>query len=220
MITLLLGSQSPRRRALIQLLGLPVQTAVAHADEDAVTIPDPARNVRDTARLKAAVLLAKFGGARNTLLLTADTTVALDNRMLNKPADEDHAAAMLRALRDRTHEVHSGFVLHMLPDGPVREGVHTAVVTMRPYSDAEIAAYVASGDPLDKAGGYAIQHPAFRPVSRLQGCYLSVMGLPLCNIISMLQQQQLPLAVNWAGLLDAHQGYPCPAFARLEKTSR
>lgn len=207
-----LGSQSPRRRALVKLLGLPVRSLAADADEDSITEPDPALNVILTAELKTAVISQSLATQPppGSLLITADTTVTLAGRMLNKPADEQEARDMLQAMRARTHEVYSGYVVTDLDSGKQVKGVHTAVVTMRHYSDAEIGAYIATGDPMDKAGAYAIQHPSFRPVARLDGCFLSVMGLPLCDLIQVLRGFDLPLQVDLTAVAKAHQQYSCP----------
>lgn len=212
-----LGSQSPRRRALVNLLGLPVRSLVADADEDSITEPDPALNVMMTAELKTAVISQSLSSQPQpgAFLITADTTVALAGRMLNKPADEQEARDMLQAMRDHTHEVHSGYVVTDLSTGRQVKGVHTAVVTMRSYRDAEIEAYIATGDPMDKAGAYAIQHPVFRPVARLDGCFLSVMGLPLCDLIQVLRGFALPLRVDLTAVEKAHQQYPCSILQDL-----
>jgi septum formation protein len=112
--------------------------------------------------------------------------VALDGRLLGKPANPAEATEMLRALRDHTHQVYTAVcVAHA---GEQRARLAISHVTMRPYSDDEIAAYVASGDPLDKAGAYAIQHPLFSPVAGWTGCYTSIMGLPLWLVAEMLAQ--------------------------------
>ncbi|MBK7897271.1 MAG: Maf family protein [Candidatus Promineifilaceae bacterium] len=220
MIELILASQSPRRRELLQLLGLPFRILVANADEDSITHPDPAANVIQTAQLKANVIAQQLTGthvAPGTVVLAADTTVAFGQEMLNKPADETAAYHMLTKLRDTQHEVHTGFVLLDLATGREWQGVSTAVVTMRPYSDAEIDAYIASGDPFDKAGGYAIQHPQFKPVIHLQGCYCNVMGLPVCDLIVALRQfLGIPLQdVDFTAVTHAHFHYPCPTLPTL-----
>lgn len=222
-IEFILASQSPRRRALLQLLGLPFRVMVANADEDSITHPEPATNVIQTARLKAAMIAAQLAdeaSAPGTLILAADTTVALGNDMLNKPADETAAWQMLTQLRDTQHEVHTGFVMIDLATGREWQGASTAVVTMRPYSNAEIKAYIASGDPFDKAGGYAIQHPKFHPVAHLHGCYCNVMGLPVCELIVALREfMGLQLeqfgGLNLTAVSQAHQHYPCPTFRTL-----
>lgn len=208
---LILASQSPRRRALIQLLGLPVVTTQADADEDSIITPDPVQNVIETAQLKTDVLLDEWQG-QTAVLLTADTTVAHNGQMLNKPTDEAHARQMLQQLRGQTHQVHTGMVLVHLADGRTWRGATTANVTMRAYSDAEIEAYIATGDPLDKAGAYAIQHDGFKPVAKLDGCFLGVMGLSVCQLIDQLQAWQLPLNIDWQGVKEAHQGFACQSL--------
>jgi MAF protein len=201
---------------LIQLLGHPVTVTSANVDEDSVTHPDPAVNVVQTADLKAMTIAAQTPPqTERTIILTADTTVALDEQMLNKPANAAEAIDMLNDLRDRTHEVHTGVVLLDAASGEKVTGVHTAVVTMRPYTDAEIAAYVATGDPLDKAGAYAIQHPIFRPVARLDGCYLGVMGLSLCHLLHLLRPWEVAMLADLTAVHQAHQHYPCPLYQDL-----
>jgi MAF protein len=222
-VDFILASQSPRRRELLQLLGLPFRVMVANADEDSITHPEPTENVIQTARLKAEMIAAQLTDeafSSGTLILAADTTVALGSDMLNKPADETAARQMLTQLRNTQHEVHTGFVMIDLATRREWQGVSTAVVTMRPYSDAAIDAYIASGDPFDKAGAYAIQHPKFRPVVRLQGCYCNVMGLPVCELIVALREfmgiqlEQLK-ELSLTAVSQAHQNYPCPTFQTL-----
>ncbi|MCP4359472.1 MAG: septum formation protein Maf [Chloroflexi bacterium] len=213
---LLLASQSPRRRELIALLGLPFTALAADADEESVTNPDPAVNVVETAVLKSAVIQTQLAAKQErTLIVTADTIVALAGHMLNKPEDVAEAKCMLINLRHRTHEVHTGYVLTDIQSGQVIRGVHTARVTMRNYSDEEIETYVASGDPLDKAGAYAIQHPTFRPVAQLDGCFLSVMGLPVCDLILALQPFGLAEMADVSAVVHAHQNTPCPILNRI-----
>jgi MAF protein len=219
MTRLILASSSPRRQELIQLLDYPSQVVVSNVDENAITIADPALYVLETARQKAtavARLLASdtkppypYPGEK-ALLVAADTTVALDGEILGKPADADEARQMLQRLRDRKHVVHTGLVVKDLGGDKTEEGVHSATVTMRPYRDVEIEAYIATGDPLDKAGGYAIQHPLFSPVSHFQGCYLGIMGLSVCHLLQLLEGLGIPPRVDTAALLSAHQGTACP----------
>jgi len=223
-IEFILASQSPRRRELIQLLGFPFRVMVAGVDEDSVTDPDPAVNVVQTARLKAMHITEQLAGtplSPHTLILAADTTVAFAGEMLNKPANDGEARAMLQRLGNRRHEVHTGFVLLNPVNGREYQGVSTAVVTMRPYSNAEIDAYVATGDPLDKAGAYAIQHPAFQPVAHLAGCYCNVMGLPVCDLIVALEQflgLDGALSARWelTAVQKAHLHYPCRTLTHLQ----
>ena len=220
-IQFILGSQSPRRSELLLLLGFPFQVMVADVDEDMVAMPDPSRNVVQTARLKLNKIAEQVDTAvlpPHTLILAADTTVALGGEMLNKPANSQEAWQMLHRLRNREHEVHTGFVLLEPESGREWQGVSTAVVTMRPYSDSEIEAYVATGVPLDKSGAYAIQHPQFRPVAHLQGCYCNVMGLPICDLIIALAEFLAPEVIthiDLAAVQKAHLHYPCPSLNQL-----
>ncbi len=132
-----------------------------------------------------------------------DTTVLLDGDMLNKPADSDEAWQMLRRLRNRAHEVQSTIVIQRAED--TRTTVVTSRVTMRDYSDSEIEAYINGGDPFDKAGGYAVQHAAFQPVSEIRGCPLNVIGLSLCHLRACMPE--LP---DCAGVCASYFKKPCP----------
>jgi MAF protein len=212
-VKLILASQSPRRRELIQLLGYPYRAISADVDESLVTDPEPAVNVLGTARLKAVAIADKLrqnAADGDEIIVAADTTVALDDEMLGKPVDERDARRMLQLLRNRPHEVHTGVVLLGLNSGVEVSGVNTAVVTMRDYSDSEIETYIASGDPMDKAGAYAIQHRDFRPVARLDGCFMGVMGLSVCHLISLLAELGVTNQAELTAVTAAHQQYFCP----------
>lgn len=124
----------------------------------------------------------------NRLIVTADTTVLLDDQVLGKPRDGEHARELLLTLRGRWHHVVTGVVVSAFIDGQIhlRGASRTTPVLMRPYSEEEIAAYIATGDPLDKAGAYGIQNAQFQPTERIDGCYLNVVGLPICTLINLL----------------------------------
>lgn len=218
MVQLLLGSQSPRRRALLGLTGYRFTATAADVDEESITEADPAQNALQTALLKAKWLLARTESApEQRLLITADTTVALDEKLLGKPSNGREATDMLRVLHGRTHQVHTGVTVVDLQTGVLITGVHSAAVAMRAYSDEEIRRYVASGDPLDKAGAYAIQHPEFAPVGELSGCYLGVVGLSICHLLQLLTTLGLQPQVDLAALGAAHSGYPCPLLANAAR---
>jgi MAF protein len=195
---------------MIQLLGLTFAIETADVVEESVTDPDPARNVVETARLKAAAVAQTL--AAPAIVIGADTTVACDGEMLNKPADAAEAKAMLRRLRNRTHQVHTGLALLATATGRWVTDVATIDVPMRPYTDAEIDAYVATRDPLDKAGAYAIQHLGFRPVSVLQGCYAGVVGLPLCHLTRSLRRLGVVLTKDVAAACQIYTQYDCPIY--------
>ena len=154
------------------------------------------------ATAKALTVGRRFGAAEvvapvDLIVVGADTTVALDDEILGKPADDAEAYAMLLRLRARPHQVHTAIAVTRFVGGRCqrkRSLVNTTTVNMRCYSDAETAAYVATGDPLDKAGAYAIQHHQFRPVASLSGCPAAVMGLPAADLLRLLAEFDLPLA--------------------------
>lgn len=199
---LYLASASPRRRLLVQSLGLPVTVGLSPVDEDALqaayTGPNDGlgeylarRKAEGAARFLAEV--ANVGAPDDELLVVgADTTVLLDDHVLGKPANAAEAMRMLRRLRGRQHIVVTGVAVarpntanHSLD---VRSARVVTTVEMRAFSDDEIAAYVATGDPLDKAGAYAVQHGEFKPVARIEGCYTAVVGLPLCALAALITE--------------------------------
>jgi septum formation protein len=189
-LSLLLASASPRRRQILQLLGLPFTVATLQVDEDAAQqrFQGPSDELAQwLARHKAAAAL-KLPEANGRLVITADTTVLLNGQILGKPGDEAHARALLLSLRGRWHHVVTGIAVSNKLDGKHRIQAASCItpVLMRAYSKAEIDAYVASADPMDKAGAYGIQNPAFQPTARIDGCYLNVVGLPLCVLVELL----------------------------------
>ncbi|CAG0947960.1 dTTP/UTP pyrophosphatase [Anaerolineae bacterium] len=185
---LVLASTSPRRRELITLFGLPFQFVSADVDETPRDGEAPADLVFRLSRAKAE------RGAQNNsnaIVIGSDTLVALDHLILGKPRDADDATRMLKLLRGRAHFVYSGVTVTQ-GEKTVTQVAQTSV-WMREYSDDEIAAYIATGDPFDKAAAYAIQHP-FRPVARIDGCQANVMGLPLCHLYRALREFGVALA--------------------------
>ncbi len=188
--SLLLASASLRRRQILQLLGLPFTVAALQVDEDAAQqrFQGPSDELAQwLARHKAAAAL-KLPEAEGRLVITADTTVLLNGQILGKPRDEAHARALLLSLRGRWHHVVTGIAVSNKLDGKHRIQAASCItpVLMRAYSKAEIDAYIASADPMDKAGAYGIQNPAFQPTARIDGCYLNVVGLPLCVLVELL----------------------------------
>lgn len=216
MTHLILASQSPRRRSLLALAGYPFSVQAANVDESSVQTADPAQNSLDTARLKALAIAAEMESSLDqALILAADTTVALGQEMYGKPVNAEDARRMLLALRGRIHEVHTGMTLLDPATGKELTAVHTAVVTMRDYSEAEIERYIAGGDPFDKAGSYAIQHDVFRPVAALQGCFPSVMGLCICQVHLLLGEFGWASRTDMAALQAAHNAFPCSLYDKI-----
>ncbi len=210
---LLLASASPRRLELIQLLRLPGSARAADVDEESVSHPDPSADVVKTAQLKAEYAAAT--APENNIVIGADTTVVLDGIKLNKPVNEDEAREMLIALRGRSHEVHTGLTIIDQSSQRVVADVSSVSVPMRFYSDSEIDAYIATGDPLDKAGAYAIQHPELRPVLNLSGCYATVVGLPLCHLVRALREVGVTITSDVPSACQEHFNYDCPVFDQI-----
>jgi MAF protein len=141
------------------------------------------------------------------MVLAADTVVALDGALLGKPADAEEAMAMLRALRGRVHQVHTA--VSLARGDQVATKLSTSNVWMREYGDDEIATYVATGDPLDKAGAYAIQHPDFAPVAHWAGCYAGIVGLPLGAVAELLRQAGIAIPADVAAVCEEMSGHCC-----------
>ena len=182
---LVLASSSPRRAELLQAAGLPFVVRVAPVDETQHAGEAPDAYVRRLAVAKARAAAA----APHELVLGADTVVVAGagSRLvcLGKPADAADAAAMLRQLAGCTHDVLTGVALVRAGE-PVAVDVAATRVTFAPMTDSDVAWYVATTEPYDKAGGYAVQDTVFAPVERLDGCYLNVVGLPLCAVAAGL----------------------------------
>lgn len=170
------------------LLGLPYTVVAPDVDETVLPDETPPATVLRLARLKAETVARLHPDA---VVLACDTTVALGNEVVGKPVDAADAVAILRRLAGGQHRVYSGVAVAR--GGQMWDEVVGTDIVMRAYTDAEIDAYVATGDPLDKAGAYAVQHPVFAPVARLVGCYANVVGLPLCAAQRLLRQAGLPL---------------------------
>lgn len=184
----ILGSSSPRRRELLRQVGARFRVVVAEVDESVRAGELPADYVLRVARDKAqAVLHVVLGAEPSTLpVLAADTTVVLEGAILGKPADPSEAAAMLGRLSGRTHEVYSAVVL-ALRDGSMEDRLNVTRVTFAPLDAAWIDAYIATGDPLDKAGAYGVQGRAAEKIVRVEGSFSGVMGLPLFETCELLR---------------------------------
>jgi septum formation protein len=172
---LILASQSPRRADLLRTAGIPFTVTVADVDEREQPNEAPQAYVARLAREKAGRVAADHP---NAFVLGADTTVVVDGAILGKPCDAADAARMLRLLAGRRHEVLTGLCLRG-PGGFDRSDVITTVVEFAPLNEAEIACYVATGEPMDKAGAYAVQGRASRFITRIEGSYPNVVGLPV-----------------------------------------
>ena len=237
---LILASNSPRRRHLLSLSGwefsvLPVQVDeqvnLAERPEDYVL-----RLARDKAR--AATCLLEPPQPPDTLIIAADTAVAnevnvvereneanpgnfptsgssFEFDILGKPTDEGEAQSMLSQLRGRTHKVYSALAVLRVEDDSMLDELIVTDVPMRNYSNEEIMVYIATGDPFDKAGGYAIQNAEFAPVQNLQGCYANVMGLPLCHLSRLISTFDMNPPTDIAAACQMSLNYSCPIFRHV-----
>jgi septum formation protein len=217
-MTFVLASNSPRRRQLLNLGGWEFTIYAAQVDETPLPGEEPPAYVRRLAESKVRAAAAANPGSDQ--YLAADTTVVdeqalLGTKILGKPSDEADAWHMLRALRGRVHQVYTALALYRPQDESLLADLCCTDVPMREYSEAEIEAYVASGDPLDKAGAYAIQHAGFHPVESLQGCFANVMGLPLCHLMRLLHRVGIQPGSDLPQACQAELNYDCPVFAAI-----
>ncbi len=213
-IVILLASNSPRRKELMSLGDWSFEAFAPNVDESLRAGELPGDYVVRLAEAKARAAASAANPAAR-FVVAADTAVVDRNDLLGKPADAADAMSMLRRLRDHTHQVYTGIAVLDLKSGRLLTDLCVTDVPMRRYSEAEILDYVGTADPLDKAGAYAIQHPAFRPVERLHGCYASVMGMPLCHLTRLLERFGSRPSIDLAAKCQAHLEYDCPVSSAI-----
>lgn len=182
---IILASGSPRRRELLSSLGLSFEVLASDADESTPPEWTPEAIVQSLALRKAEAVIPQAGD-RNALIIGSDTIVVLDGQVLGKPADKPDSARMLRMLQGRTHQVYTGVACIGLPERITQVDYRVTSVSMRAMSEEEISAYIATGEPADKAGSYAIQGLGATLVEAIEGCYFNVVGLPLSLLSGML----------------------------------
>ena len=211
----LLASNSPRRQQMVSWTGWTFTVQPADLDESRLPGESPAVYVTRLAVAKARAVAEQ--SETTQLILAADTIVVDGDILLGKPSSAAEAVKMLRQLRWRTHQVFTAIALL----DPVTQMLETDLcvsqVPMREYSDAEITAYVASGDPMDKAGAYAIQHAEFHPVQNFSGCYASVMGLPLCHLERTARYFGVEPLNDVPAECQSNLNYTCPIFAAVQR---
>lgn len=195
---LILASNSPRRKQLLKLGGWSFRVSPTEIDETPLAGETPEGYVCRLAETKART--AGASAPEETVVVAADTAVVdrspglrtppaahgASFEILGKPANAEEAEMMLRRLRGRTHQVYTALAVLRVADGYMGRDLVCTAVTMRAYTDSEMIAYINSGDPYDKAGGYAIQNAVFHPVAQVEGCYANVVGLPLCRLTRAL----------------------------------
>lgn len=213
-LEIVLASSSPRRLSLLRQIGLQCQVVVPEVDEEAilhalcppgvtVSLDDAQRLTCRLAEAKAAAAIARLGqgqpGAEETgahIAVAADTVVVCDGRLSNKPTDADDARQMLAALSGKTHHVVTGLCVRRAAESLVQAEV--TAVSFRDLPSALIDTYVATGEPLDKAGGYGIQGLGGVLVRRVEGCYSNIVGLPLGRLADLLARIGVSIEQLWA----------------------
>mgnify|MGYP004643407229 FL=1 len=188
---ILLASASPRRRELLEQIGLPFEVVVSHVEE-VITETEPGKVVEQLSSQKAEAVAGSLGGpGEETLVIGADTVVAAENTILGKPADAAKAVEMLRLLAGRTHAVYTGvtLILRGASGETARKTFHVRTdVSFYPMEEAEIRQYVATGDCMDKAGAYGIQGFCARYISGINGDYNNVVGLPVGRLYQEMKE--------------------------------
>lgn len=186
-IPVFLVSTSPRRRKIIRSLDLDVRFAYPDGPETP-RLPDESANdfvVRQAVN-KSITTANNFAG--NSILISADTIVSLDNVLMGKPSDIYAASEMLRKLSGQTHSVFTGIAVVETESRRIFTHYEETKILMRDFSQSEIAEYISTGEPMDKAGGYGIQDRQFQPAQKVSGCFLNVVGLPICKVILLLER--------------------------------
>jgi len=193
---LILASASPRRSEILTAMGLKFEAAASNIAEKPTEGLSPEDQAVAHARAKAETVIKIFTSGT---IIAADTIVALGNEILGKPTSQEEAVEMLQKLRGKTHHVITAVAVIDTATGETIADYRTTQVSMRNYSDQEIEDYVKSGRPLDKAGAYGIQDKSFTPVAKVKGCYLNVVGLPVCLLLDLLLKLGVhpTLSSNW-----------------------
>jgi septum formation protein len=187
-VKLVLASSSPRRVELLKYLGLPFTVSPSSWEETFDRTWRPERVVLELARTKAQDVARSMPGGDDYILLGGDTIVVLDEQILGKPSSKEEAWDMLRRLAGRTHTVYTGIAVLRLPSGELKQGFERSEVTFRKLDDKEIVAYVETGEPMDKAGAYALQGTGSAIVEKISGCYTNIIGFPIPLLVRLLRE--------------------------------
>ena len=184
---LILASSSPRRAEILRDAGIAFEIRSANVEETPLPNENAGNMVLRLAESKARAVAESLDPNISGIVIGADTTVELDGNIFAKPRDSEDARRMIASLSGRTHKVLTGICALRLPDKITKNAVESTAVTFAALAPTEIESYVASGEPFDKAGGYAIQGRAGRYIPRIEGCYFNVVGLPLARLYSLLR---------------------------------
>ena len=210
-----LASNSPRRKELMTLAGWSFTVSPADVNEDPLPGETPADYVCRLAESKARAAGEKVSGS--VIVIAADTTVVHNGSILGKPANSLEAEKMLRDLRGKTHQVMTALAVFDETQGDMFRDLASTDVPMRDYSDAEMYKYIATGDPLDKAGTYAIQHGGFNPVQGITGCYANVVGLPLCHLACILEKNGIQPVEDIPAVCRRRFDYDCQVHQEIRE---
>jgi len=208
----LLASNSPRRREIVSWTNWDISSCSPRVAETVRAGESPRAYVLRVAREKAEK--TSFSSDVH-FIFAADTIVVFENEIMGKPRDAEHARRMLEKMRNRQHAVLTAIAVRNYKNRAMTADLCETPVAMRAYTDAEIAAYVDSADPLDKAGAYAIQNEGFHPVEKFHGCYASVMGLPLCHLERTLRSFDTYQHTDLSKICQNHLKYKCPITDRV-----
>ncbi len=207
---LTLASASPRRRELMDILGLEFTVTPADMLEEPIPGESPVDMVRRLSLEKAQAVAANM---ESGLVVGADSTVVFEGQAVGKPVDDDDARRMLRQLSGTTHHVSTGITVIDAASGKTLSDAMTSQITLRELSEQEIEASIASGVPRDKAGAYAVQDTELRPASDWEGCYNNIVGLPVCRLVEMLQELGYQMPMGWKVPDEIACGDDCPTIA-------
>ena len=205
-VRIVLASGSPRRKELMSSLKIPFEIITSGVLEDIDYSLGPPEIVKALAKLKADAVAETL---QEGLVIGSDTTIAFEGKILGKPKDIDDAKKMLAELRNKYHQVLSGIALIDVSSNRFEVGAVMTHIKMRDYTDAEIDNYVSSGEPLDKAGSYAIQGKGGVLVENINGCFNNVVGFPLCELGSYLRTFDIELKVD-GPICKLPSNHPCP----------
>jgi nucleoside triphosphate pyrophosphatase len=200
-MNLILASASPRRAEILRDAGIAFEVLAVNVDETPRAGESAEAMCRRLAEAKARAAAARLGApAEPVIVVAADTTVEIDGEILGKPASPDEARQVLRRLSGRTHRVLTALSLLRLPDGAARSDLESTAVRFSALSEREIDEYAATGEPMDKAGAYAIQGRAGCFIEGVEGCYFNVVGLPLARLYRNLKELGWPPSGDWKQL--------------------
>lgn len=213
----ILASKSPRRKDLLRNLidsFLIINPEIVEVREKGETPEEHVLRISERKAL-AGRKMVKASPGMDCVIIAADTIVVHGDRILGKPEDKTQAVQMLTELKGKTHFVYSGLAVYDTSGQEVLTRMVSSKVQMREYTEEEIEEYVASGDPMDKAGAYAIQNHQFDPVPEFNECYANVMGLPLCHLAVLLYELDSPIYDDVAVRCQESIGYRCPIFSEV-----